>query len=275
MVRPVPTVTPSNAWRWGEYPRPPQVDTRHGDATERRSPTLDQQVQLKKTSGFPGGNADVGHAVAWQLRKYFKCQTTIQLGAHLAAVQGPYNFQGNVRLSRWLGVSDRTVRRHRSILEAAGWIKSYLLLPGDKVIGQKWAVVRPRIVRDTSRLQRLANVRATMRYAPTPPRGSKPRRPSAAEIPPEPAQPAAATADELDAIAQRYTAAGNPIGKQLAAIAAAKRKHEQKPVKVPPGCDPNPMDPDELDRIDRELRELTELHELGKLPPLPKYPFDG
>lgn len=275
MDRPVPTVTHSNAWRWGEYPRPPEVDSRYGDAKEARSSTLEEQVRLKKTSGFPGGNADVGHAVAWQLRKHFKSQTTIQLAAHLAAVQGPYNFQGNLRLSRWLGVSDRTVRRHRLILEQKGWIKSYLLLPGDKVLGQKWAVTRPRIVRDASKLQRLANVRASMRYAPTTPRGSKPRRPSAAEVPrPAPPPPGpSATADELDAIAQRL-GSGNPLGKQLAAIAAAKRAREPKPVKVPPGCDPNPMDPDELDRIDRELAELTELHEQGKPPPLPRYPRD-
>lgn len=275
---PDPVVTPFNAWRHGRYPRAPEVDSAGREAgeladqlRERRKSTFKDQVKLKASTGFPGINWQVGHAVAFNLRRHYPgSPTTIALGAHYAAVPGPYNFQGNARLARWIGVSERTVRRHRLRLEQDGWIKSYLLLPGDKVLGQKWPVLRPRIVRDASKLHRLGGTRPTLRYSPAPPpRGSKPRRASAAEMPaPRPRgwdrseQPQqAATADDLDALARKQ--GDTPLGRQLAAVAAATRDREQrKPTPTPPTPvrDPRypPMSKEEIDAIEAELILETE-----------------
>lgn len=275
---PDPVVTPHNGWRHGHYPRAPEVDSAGREAGElseqlrgSRKSSFKDQVKLKATTGFPGINWQVGHAVAFALRKHYRNPTTIALGAHYAAVPGPYNFQGNTRLARWIGVSDRTVRRHRLRLEQDGWIKSYLLLPGDKVLGQKWPVLRPRIVRDTSKLHRLGNARTpTLRYSQPAPRGSKPRRPSAAEVPRETGGDrwgqvgTPATADDLEAVARRSAERGDPFAKQLSAIAAAKRVHEQKtprpPIKPPPGA-AEPMTWEEIDAIEAELILETEMNE--------------
>jgi hypothetical protein len=203
------------------------------------------QEKLKRETGFPAGCAEVGHKVVYELlrRGYPRCAAL--LAGHLAAVSGSFNFQGNRRLAFWLKVSERTVRRYRALLERDGWIKSCLLLPGQMVLGQRAPVVRPQVVRDVAKLQRLASVRSAVR---SPHKRSKQRKPSAAER--APAVPV--TAAELEMIANN----AQPW------IAEAMRGGPKTPKRppAPPRGDERLVDDAELDAIDRELAELSELH---------------
>lgn len=214
------------------------------------------QKKLKRQSGFPGGKAEVGHAVAYEMRLRGYPRTAAALAAHLAAVSGPWNFQGNRRLAYWIGVSERSIRRARALLEADGWIKSNLLLPGDMVLGQRAPVVRPQVVRDVSKLQRLASVRTAMR-APHK-RSAEPRKPSAAETPAAPMTDA-----ELQAIAAK---APSWLQGSINGQDAAKAKRDKKPI-------PQPTD-EELDALDAELRRLTELGLMRRTDPDPRPPPD-
>lgn len=257
-MRPV-TVTTANAWRW-KYPRPPDVHSPGVEAatwlrdtliTQRADKSRKDQLRLKRQFGFPGGKPEIGHAVAFELRRQGYSRTTAQLGGHLAAVSGPWNFQGNRRLAFWVGVSERTVRRHRAELEQSGLIGSHLLLPGDQVLGQRCPVIRPQVVRDVTKLQRLANVRAAARE---PRKGHKERRSSAAEQPPAAAAP---SAEDFAELARR-----NPeFSAMFQALAAQRRARDIKP---PPNAAP-PMTPEEIDAVEREIFE--EERRLANNPP--------
>lgn len=260
-----PNVTTANFWRW-QYARPPEVHTPGPDVARMVAPVLaagadrrrQNQQHLKRTTGFPGGNAELGHQVLWALREKYS-PTVARVAAHLAAITGAYNFQGNRRLAFWCRVSDRTVRRARAELERDGLISSYLLLPGDMVLGQKAPVTRPQVVRDVAKLQRLARVRGAFRE----PRNTKKERrePSAAEVPAPDATP---TPEHFEALARR-----NPelSAHFLIMAEAARKKRDPKPVKPPPNAAPL-MSKEEIDAVeagfpdavatelDRQEREL-------------------
>ena len=263
-----PNVTTANFWRW-KYARPPEVHTPGPDVARMVAPLLaagadrrhKNQQDLKRMTGFPGGNAELGHQVLWALRQKYST-TTARVAAHLAAITGAYNFQGNRRIAFWCGISDRTVRRARAELERDGLIASYLLLPGDMVLGQKAPVTRPQVVRDVAALQRLARVRGAFRE----PRNTKKRRePSAAEVPAPSATPP--TAEMFEALAQR-----NPeLSAHFLVMAEAARKKRPPPTQVPPHAPP--MTKEQIDAHEEEIlraeRELFRKLGLNYKPPDP------
>lgn len=265
----------STAGAWRSYPRPSDVFVAGIDGakvsqelfTQRaRDKSGREQVQRKRASGFPGHAAELGHRVVWRLRRRGYSHTVAQLAGHLVSVGGPWNFQGNRRLGKWIGRCDRTVRRARARLEADGWIRSFLLLPGDKVSGQRAAVVRPQVVRDVSRLERLAAIAGlhsdTARRASHTPPASSPRRSTAAEVPPPPPAPEA-TADELEALGR----ARPEFARFFAELAAAKRRSVVKP---PPNAANPPPTPTEIDEWDRETERMERAQrepERGRDPP--------
>lgn len=166
----VAEVTTANAWRW-KYPRARNCTSVGRDAAELLQPLnqatsqRDQKRQrhLKRTTGFPGHAAEAAHVIAYELQKRGFSRLEALLAGHYVSTGGDFNFQGNVRLAGWLEVCERSVRRARATLERAGWIRSYLLLAGEKVEGQRAPVTRPRVVRDVSKLQRLARARMAVR----------------------------------------------------------------------------------------------------------------
>lgn len=260
---------------WRKYPRPPIVSS-PGKVVARMLESLnratskndrERQIRLKMTTGFPGHDAESAHLVVAELLRRGYSRTVATLAGHYVATGGDWNFQGNPRLAGWLHLSERTIRRARLRLERDGWIQSFVLLAGDQVVGQRAPVARLRVVRDVSKLQRLArsrmavrepHKRSTGRRTGSPPAGAT-RPPSAAERPPEPV-----TAEQMSAIASR---APEWLRGTLASIATAKRESMQRP---PPRREPAPPVPDvELDAIDRELREQGEALSARPRPPRP------
>lgn len=133
------------------------------------------------------GHADVGHAVYAALLARGWPHSIAKAGAHLAAVGGPYNWQGCPRIASLMGRSTRTVQRARAALELAGLVKSYCLDTGDQLEGMRAPVWRPQVVRDVTALQRLVvlQVERVQRHVAT--KGLTPRR-----RPPPSARPSAA-----------------------------------------------------------------------------------
>ncbi len=283
-----PKVTTANLWRW-EYPRPADLHSAPLDAarlsqelfSERdRDKSKRRQVEQKRSSGFPGHDAVAGHNVVWKLRRRGYSHTVAQLAGHYVSMGGTWNFQGNPRLGRWLSRSDRTVRRARAVLERDGWVRSHLLLPGDRVPGQRAAVVRPQVVRDVSKLQRLGAVgqlqpsrsaSSDQMRAQRSAVGQRSRS-DGARAGDTPAAvwetPADTSADELDALA----VAQPQFAAFFQGMAAAKRRRERKP---PPNAATPPPTPEDIDAWDAETErraaefELTQLEELSRGPPLP------
>lgn len=203
-----------------------------------------EQLDRKRRSGFPGHEAEAAHLVVWRLRRRGYSHSVAQLAGHLVSPGGDWNFQGNRRLASWIGRSERTVRRARAVLEADGWIRSHLLLPGDKVAGQRAAVVRPHVVRDVGRLQQLARIKGFRPATPSRDKrpgeraGPAPRSPSAAETTP-------ATADELAELARerpQFAAffQGMAAAKQRAAKATAGENESHRRSEAP--SEPHPSD---------------------------------
>lgn len=158
------------------------------------------------------------------LRKRYP-HSVARWGAHAVAA-GRYNFQGQRRLSELVQRHRRTAQRARARLEADGLIKTYLLLPGQMVPGQRAPVTRYRVIRDTSTL-----VRRAARHMPK----SLPKRtPSAAE---PPAAPERVSPAEIIAFASGL---------------GGGSEHQQR--KAPPNA--AVVTPDELADVERELAEL-------------------
>jgi hypothetical protein len=183
---------------------------------EARSESYKQrQIELLRTTGFAGEHAEAAHQIVDALlRRGFK-HTVAEYAGHLAASGSIWNFVGNPKIARFMRRSERTMRRARAELEAAGLIKSWCLAPGDTVEGQRAPVWRPRVVRDVSPLHRMVNVRSSQRaFAPharskpdggvgssSSPSGPAPASParSAVAVVPEPAPMTAADFEELAA----------------------------------------------------------------------------
>jgi hypothetical protein len=202
----VPPTTNSNRWRWHyrsppvQYAKPPDVRSPginargaarilRGKRDKQKSAAA--QMERLRLTGFSGPDFETANQVHWALRQLGVPDTAARYGAHLVACGAVYNFQGHKRIGQLMGKSVRAIRRARALLEAEGYITSYLLEPGDIIAGQRMPVRRYQVVRDVRRLRALATIK-TKPLAPhrrsasrrntitTPPSTGKP---SAAEVP--------------------------------------------------------------------------------------------
>jgi hypothetical protein len=257
---------------WRSYPSPPSDQVQCADrATTRalqtanlseqsRKRSFEAQVDRARATGFPGPMSEVGHGVVWELRRLGFSRSVANYGGHLASVSSEWNYQGNRRLSRWIGFSDRTARRARAALEARKLIKSHLLLTGEQLVGQKAPVRHPQVVRHVAALQRLAHVRGSIglpkRKGRAAANAEAPRAPSVAET-------ESPSADDFDAMALRHPEFAGPLG----VLAAARRKGAAKPPVVEQQPVPPAPSPEEIDRWEAETarleRELQRGVELG------------
>lgn len=220
-------ITHSNHWR-RRYARPDTVHSIGLDAVlllrdakkrgKKGDKAREAQRELLKTTGYAGGNAELGHRVAYELRCAGYAETVAQFAGHLCSIAGSWNFQGNHRIARLMGRSLRTVQRARALLEADGYLSSYLLEPGDMIDGQRSPVTRHQVVRDVSRLQRLAHNRTAARQQPH--QRSRSER-KAAPPPPEQSEPV--SAEQLEQVARMAPDWLAPI---IGAAAAGKRVTE-------------------------------------------------
>jgi hypothetical protein len=185
--------------------------------------------------------SEIGHAVAFELRRRGCPHTIATVAGHLAAVPTAYNWQGTARIAELTRRSPRTVQRARRWLEDRRLITSHVLLTGDQLEGQRSPVKHPQVVRNVERLQRGA-----LKSRPAPVfSGRRRRKASAAEQPP-------ASADELDELSRR---AAPEYAVFFSELAAAKKKAPAKPAGV---LTPLPAK-DEWDRylveMERSFRE--------------------
>jgi hypothetical protein len=219
-------VSHSNHWR-RRYPRPETVHSIGLDAVrlladakktgKYAKAARELQRELLRSTGYAGGNAELGHRVRYELRARGYSETVAQFAGHLCAIAGSWNFQGNWRISKLMRRSLRTIQRCRALLEADGLLCSYLLLPGDMVDGQRAPVTRPQIVRDVSALQRMANTRSAQRQQPH----KRSKRSGAEAPPPEPRK--TVSASELERVAAQ---APEWLAGIIGAAAAGKREAE-------------------------------------------------
>jgi hypothetical protein len=190
-----------------------------------------------RRSGFIA-NAEGAHVVQDELLKRGLPHSAAAWAGHAVAVGGRYNFQGNARLSGFMHRSTRTAQRARRLLEELGLIKSFLLLTGDMVPGQRSPVAHPQVVRDVSALQALAISIGAARSDMARRRKKASARPSVADV------PKPATADELQELAAR---AAPEFAAFFHGMAAARR--------APPNA-PQHVDPREVDEVEREIADL-------------------
>ncbi len=269
----MPDITHSNAWRY--YPRAEGHVAQGIDAAyQMRGLVLDyakasreRQLELRKSTGFAGDRADVGHAVSWELHRRGMSDRAARLGGHLVATADEWNFQGTRRLAFWAERCQRTMQRARLELEQAGLITSRLLLPGDQVRGQRGPVHKPQVVRDVRALLALIGERVNarrgtvpagrrrVRKSPsdrTPAAPSQTRRPrgNVAHVPTDPLEEAAVleqeasrTTDSAVALLLRQLAAAKREGAKL-------RRPQPQPEPLPPFTD------EELDAFDAETDRL-------------------
>lgn len=198
-----------------------------------------QADQFDRT-GFATDKAELGHAVVNAMRRRGYPVTVASVAGHLAAVGTAYNWQGNARIADLVGRSERTVQRVRARLEDEGLIASKLLLTGDMIAGQRSPVRHPQVVRDVSRLQRLASVRQAALHAPT--RTSKRRRPTAIEVPPPPPQ------EEMTAEGFEQLARDKPEFATFLRIQAEAKRRQGPP---PPPQNAAHITSDEIDEWER------------------------
>lgn len=151
----------SNRWRryssphdvgmGGELPDPAYVARKEAHSKRRQRDNV-------RTKGFTGEFAELGHLVAYELRKRNYTRLEAAYGGQLASTGGDYNWQGNHRISRHLRCSERTVQRARARLETDGWIRSHLLERGQFVPRQR-PVSHLQVVRYIKNLLGLARAR--------------------------------------------------------------------------------------------------------------------
>lgn len=228
-----------------------------------------RQRELMRHFGFPGGEAEIGHIVSFELRLRGLPPRICAFGAHLAAVASIWNYQGNNRIGRWMGYSPRSLRRYRAELEKHKLVRSCLLLRGDQLPGQSAPVRRPQVVRDVSALQRLAGARSAIGYTK---RGAPSERDTRRDGAPTPRKPSAVetqqapTVEEFERLQRQH--AGEPwLASFLGAMAAAGRGGTT----TPRGGQPQPTSPSRRTPPERRrysAEELdAELRKLGHDPP--------
>jgi hypothetical protein len=244
---------------------------------ERRATTLAEQRERQRLTGFGGGNADLGHAVAFELRELGYHPAIARYGGELCSVGGGWNFQGNRRIAALMKRSVRSAQRYRARLEADGLLRSFCLEPGDIVDGQRCPVSRPQVVRDLTSLRGLVAAREAQR--PRPPQRQAPQRRNARQkrqaaraaalvTPPTAGPPA--SVEQLQDVAAR--AAEGWVGRAILEGLGLAPKRSAAPQRPPEQAPPRwrsegPCSDDELDALDAELRERTEQLERG--PPAP------
>jgi hypothetical protein len=229
-------------------------------AAERSS--RERQRELRRSTGFAGDAYERAHNVVWELLQRRLPHIACELGGHLVAANGDYNFQGNERLAAWMKKSSRTLRRARRILEDAGLIKSYLLMPGEMVPGQRSPVLRPQVVRDVRALVALVeNERSAAQRVTTSKRGRRTRQdPSdraGASVLKAPPVPPVRTAADFETLAAM--AISPEWSQYFTGIAAGMRKESVPPVKrEAPTKPPAPLSPQELDELEAETERLED-----------------
>jgi len=261
---------------WRTYPRVPDVEAVAEDTRRLQRKTIEKnakrwlelQRERQRDTGFPG-EAPIGHRVVYELRRRGWPLHVARYGAHLAAVGGAWNWQGNTRLGQWMGRSARTCRRYRVELERKGLISSHLLLTGDKLPGQKAAVRRPMVVRNVEVLQRLGGFRVTRQEFPRQSSGQtgKPKTAAAGRPPPAAARGTTAaeqpTAEDFEQLAERSP---EWLAESLELMAAARRSGAANtravaqqpttltppPKSTPPPLRQTPLTAEELDALLRD-----------------------
>jgi hypothetical protein len=242
---------------------------------EARARALAEQSERIRRTGFAGGHAELGHAVAFELRARGYSASIAAFGGNLCAVGGTWNFQGNPRLAQLIGRSVRSAQRYRAQLEADGLLRSYCLEPGDMIDGQRAPVLRPQVVRDLSKLRALALARLAQRPRKSPRQRAKQNARAAAVVAPPRAAPV--TAEQLQDVAARapeWLRGAFLGGRAWTEAGSSKRRSGPAPQssggEVPCSPEPTesvaPLSPEELDALDAELRELTEQLERGPPP---------
>lgn len=261
---------------------------------ERRAQAYAEQAERVTRTGFAGGHAELGHAVAYELRRLGYSPAIAAYGGHLCAVGGAWNFQGNPRLASLVGRCLRSAQRYRAQLEADGLLRSYCLEPGDMIDGQRAPVSRPQVVRDLSQLRALALARLA-RPAPKPHRRSKAQARAAARAAAVIAPPRAAplSAEQLQDVVQHAPEwlRGAILGTSAGATGAASAARAPRPCPVAVAgrngsgrydgqrwsdqrhqqgsTDLAELTDAELDDLDAELRELTERRDRERSRPPP------
>jgi hypothetical protein len=225
-----------------------------------------QAEQVCRT-GFASGHAELGHGVIATLRQNGYHPTVAQIAGHLAAVGTAYNWQGNARVAELVGRSERTIQRARARLEGDGLLTSHILLPGDMIDGQRSPVRRPQVVRDVSRLQRLANVHAARLASARSKQRPGRRRPSAAEVsPPVPTTPM--TAADWQRLGEAHP--------EFAAFHATMAKAAARGAEHQPPPNAAHVTVEEIDDADRLTAELErELRQRERAPPTERGPPKG
>jgi len=272
---PVP-ITHCNRWRRA-YSRPPDVEqfgaqaVAAADAVEpltkaRRSLSRAAQLERVKVTGYPCDSA-AAHQIEFEFRVIGYTPTEAKVAAHLGSV-GRYNFMGNRAIARWIRCSLRAVQRARAKLEAEDWIRSYLLLAGDRVHGQMKPVRHPQVVREVSRMQRLATMRSTGPIVRPPQRRAQEKQRAqqqqrAAAVVAVPVPQSAEFFDQLAARAPSFLA---PVMQGIAQAQRERDAAEKNKPRQPSKASPRELD-DELDALDLELQELTVQLSSGRAPP--------
>lgn len=176
-------------------------------------------------------HADVGRLVEQALLRRGWPHSFALVAGHLAAVGSAYNYQGCRRIAELMRRHPRTVQRARAALERRGLVRSYLLLTGQHVPGQR-PVRHPQVVRDVRKLQQLARVGGSLERLGL----SSSQRPKKSDggsrTDPAPMQDVATPMDpELRASIIAFAASLDP--------------------KAPPNAAP-PMTPEEIDEVERQ-----------------------
>lgn len=244
----------------------PLVRGSRAQQRERRAKTLAEQAERQRLTGFGGGHAELGHAVAFELRRRGYSPSIASYGGQLCSVGGTWNFQGNRSLARLVARSVRSAQRYRARLEADGLLRTYFLEPGDIVDGQRCPVSRPQVVRELSLLRGLVTASRVHRPPPAP-RNRRQRREAAraAALVAPVAAPPPASVEQLQELAAR--AAEPWVGRAILEGLGLAPKHAPAPQRPLPR-DAAPVTPaEELDALDAELRERTA--QLQRGPPAP------
>jgi hypothetical protein len=257
-----------NCWRW-RYPSPAEVAQRSAELAHQLRPVLDahsrrskvRQEDNRASTGFAGERADLGHAVVWELRKRRYSASVAWFAGQLVSCGGIYNFQGNARIAKWGGFSERTAQRARAVLEADKLLTSYVLEAGQQVEGQRSPVRRPQVVRDIRALlgllPRRIREQRPMRRDRKSPGGSAPlaptsRAPASTVLPSAFSAPdvTPATAELFNELARKHPEFSRYF---VGMAAAASKKPPQPPVHAPAEIDPKEVDAWESDteRLER------------------------
>lgn len=244
-----------------------------GERETRKQRSKRRRAELRRQTGFAGDFAAISHEITEVLRAKGMSASTAWYAGQLVVHGGRFSFEGNTKIAEWGHFSVRTAQRARKLLEEARLIESFLILPGQRVEGQRYPVTRPQVVRDVTGLLALIPPHLLERLKGE--RGKKPVGGSAVGAPPRrkaaapnlrpvvnvAATPVAPETFQKLATAHPQFASYLAIMAEAAANKPPPRKREK--TKEPPAP---PPDPAELDELDAEL-ERTQRGLEPKPPP--------